>query len=148
MPRVISSFVEARNVVVAPSGGVKRDDVDPSGDSKKGFGHVPFHRDEYCGDITAYFNVDLAQIRGFRLGDVCEQLLIALGLYKIRRLLHDGLRFRTACDLELASDIRVTRPQNFMLPTLKDLDEAIPRLVEACGKHFASPPVTIVTFKG
>lgn len=41
------------------------DEVDPSGDMKKGFGHVPFLRDEYTARrITAYFNLDLAPALG------------------------------------------------------------------------------------
>jgi CRISPR-associated protein Csb1 len=57
----------------------------PSGDTGKGFGNVPFARDEWtAGKIVAYFNVDLRQIRSFALGDAAEQLLIALALFKIR----------------------------------------------------------------
>lgn len=82
LPRVLSSFIEARNANLAPGGGVKRDDYDPQGDTKKGFGHVPFHRDEYTGELTVYFNVDISQIRGFRLGEKVEALLIALSLYQ------------------------------------------------------------------
>ena len=69
MPRALTGFIEARGVTVAPSGGVKNDIVNPSGDTKRGFGNVPFHREEYCGEITAYFNLDLALIRGFGLGE-------------------------------------------------------------------------------
>ena len=68
LARCLSSFVEARNVTVASSGGVKKDDLDVKGDASKGFGHVPFSREEYTGEIIAYFNLDLAQIRGYGLG--------------------------------------------------------------------------------
>ena len=147
LPRVLSSFIEARDANVAPAGGVKRDDVDPQGDTKKGFGHVPFHRDEYTGHLTAYFNVDLAQIRGYRLGADAERLLQLLSLYKIRRVLSDGLRLRTACDLEPANEPRVTRPLEFALPTASELEADIPKAVQACRERFAVPTVTKVLYK-
>ncbi len=147
LPRALSSFVEARNVSVAPGGGVKRDDVDPQGDAKKGFGHVPFHRDEYTGQLTAYFNLDLAQIRGFRLGDAAEALLIGLALYKIQRVLSSGLRLRTACDLEPSSEPRVRRPEGFVLPTVEELEEKLPSLISRCAEHFADPAITRVAYK-
>lgn len=147
LPRALSSFIEASNVTVAPAGGVKRDDVDPQGDAKKGFGHVPFHRDEYTGKLTAYFNLDLAQIRGYRLGTKAEELLIAVALYKVQRVLRDGLRLRTACDLEPDGALRIKRPEGFTMPTLADVEKALPGLVKACSEHFASPPVTRVQYK-
>lgn len=147
LPRALSSFIEARNVNVAPGGGVKRDDVDPQGDARKGFGHVPFHRDEYTGEITAYFNVDLAQIRGFRLGKEGEQLLVSLALYKIQRVLRDGLRLRTACDLEPVGTPRVKRPEGYALPSLQDLEGELPKLVKACTERFAEPVVTRVQYE-
>ena len=60
--RALSAFVEADNVQVAPSGGVKNDRVNPSGVTKDGFGNVPFARDEYTAEpITLYVNLDLAR---------------------------------------------------------------------------------------
>lgn len=147
LPRALSGFVEAKDVNVAPSGGVKKDEVNPKGEAKKGFGHVPFHRDEYTGKMTAYFNLDLAQIRGYRLGQDVEDLLTTLAIYKIRRLLDGGLRFRTACDLEVAGDIVVQRPSSFPLPSLKDAEEALPGLIALCKSNFAEPPVTVVKFE-
>jgi CRISPR-associated protein Csb1 len=147
LARSLSSFVEARDITVAPGGGVKRDDVDPQGDTKKGFGHVPFHRDEYTGAITAYFNLDLAQVRGFGLGAAAETLLLALALFKIRSLLHEGLRLRTACDLEPAEEIRVIRPEGFEIPALTELREAMPALIGEASSLFADPPVTEVVYR-
>ena len=73
LPRVLSSFIEAADAAVAQSGGVKNDHVNPSGDTAKGFGNVPFSRDEYTSSkITAYFNIDLSQLRGFGLGQHVE----------------------------------------------------------------------------
>ncbi len=147
LPRVLSSFIEARNANLAPGGGVKRDDYDPQGDTKKGFGHVPFHRDEYTGELTAYFNVDVSQIRGFRLGEKVEALLIALSLFKIQRFLRVGLRLRTACDLEPASELKVKRPEGFEMPDLDEIEEALPTLIEAAKEHFADPSVTQVRYQ-
>lgn len=149
LPRALSAFIEAGSVTVAPSGGVKKDEVNPSGDTSKGFGHVPFHRDEYCGKITAYFNLDLAQIRGYGLGDAAEQLLIGVALFKIRRFLETGLRLRTACDLEADGDgsARVTRPKGFTLPPLAEIEKGLPDLINAAKSKFHSPAVTKVKYE-
>lgn len=153
LPRALTAFIEAANITRATSGGVKNDIVNPAGDAKKGFGNVPFHREEFCGTITAYFNLDLALIRGFGLGADAERLLVALALYKIRRFLLDGLRLRTACDLELDEDhpdsLVVKRPKSgaFALPTLADLEAALPGLIQAAAGAFANPPRTEVTFE-
>jgi len=147
LPRALTAFIEATNVTVAAGGGVKLDQVNPSGDPKKGFGHVPFHRDEYCGDITAYFNLDLAQIRGYGLGDEAEQLLIAVAIYKIVCFLEQGLRLRTACDLEVKGDICITKPSGFDLPSRAQLESALPDLIKAASSRFASPPVTQVRYE-
>lgn len=144
--RSLSSFVEARNVTVASSGGVKKDDLDVRGEASKGFGNVPFAREEYTGEIIAYFNLDLAQIRGYRLGREVEELLVAMSLYKIRKFLNEGLRFRTACDLELA-EITVKRPQHFKLPALEDIEGTLPGLIARAKDRFANPPVTEVVYE-
>jgi CRISPR-associated protein Csb1 len=147
LPRALSGFVEAKNANVAARGGVKKDEVNPSGDTKKGFGHVPFHRDEYTGDITAFFNVDMAQIRGYRLGKDVEDLLTVLAIYKIRKVLSEGLRFRTACDLEIDGDILAKRPIGFSFPSLNDVEGALPDLIARCRPNFAEPVVTTVKFE-
>lgn len=147
LPRVLSAFIEAHNVGIAASGGVKFDQVDPKGDTKKGFGHVPFARDEYTAKpITAYFNLDLAQLRGYGLGDAAERLLIAIALYKIQRFLSFGLRLRTACDLEPVGKLQVKRPQEFELPSLDALEGALPGLIEKASPAFADPRVTIIQY--
>lgn len=147
--RVLSGFIEARDVAVVTSGGVKNDHVDPSGDSKKGFGNVPFSREEYTAKrIVAYFNLDLAQLRAYRLGEAAEALLAALALWKIHALLGDGLRLRTACDLEV-SGITVTRPAGWSLPDRDALEAVIPTLIASAGEAglIASPPVTVVHYQ-
>lgn len=148
LPRVLTSFIEAEDVKTATSGGVKNDSVNPRGETSKGFGNVPFARDEFVSPkITAYFNIDLAQIRGFRLGDKEERLLVGLCLYKIRRLLDQGLRLRTACDLDV-DEIIVKRPQSFELPSTQSLAKELPELISMVGSEgrFAEPVTTVVTY--
>jgi len=149
LPRALSAFIEAEQVRVAASGGVKNDTVNPSGDTAKGFGNVPFARDEYVSPkITAYFNLDLAQLRGYGFSAPVTELLIALSLFKIRRFLATGLRLRTACDLDLDS-LTVTRPEAFEIPTLDDLETTLPGLITAARGEgvFAQPAVTEVTYR-
>ena len=149
LPRSLSAFVEAENAKVAASGGVKNDSVNPSGDTGKGFGNVPFARDEWVAEkITAYFNVDLRQIRAFGLGDDVERLLITLALFKIRKFLVEGLRLRTACDLDV-NGVAVTRPERFDLPTLEDLESELPVLIESVASKglFGESRVLTVQYK-
>jgi CRISPR-associated protein Csb1 len=149
LPRVVSAFIEAEDVKLAQSGGVKNDHVNPSGDTAKGFGNVPYSRDDYTAPkITAYFNIDLAQIRGFGLGQAVEQLLTALALYKIRRFLDEGLRLRTACDLEVRK-LTVTRPNAWAFPERAQLEQALPGLISAVAaeNRFAEPRVTVVKWE-
>jgi CRISPR-associated protein Csb1 len=158
LPRVLTSFVEATNVDVAASGGVKNDSVDPTGKkfgagAGEGFGNVPFQRDEFTGDIKAFFNVDLGQIRAFGFEPAVNDLLIDLCLFKIFRLLTQDLRLRTACDLQV-TEIRVTRPKADQPVTpddaekmLAEIEQRLPKHIAACKKHFADPAVTETVFK-
>lgn len=147
LPRALTGFIEADGVSVAASGGVKNDSVNPSGDTAKGFGNVPFHREEFTGNITAFFNLDLALIRGFGLGEDVEKLLIALALFKIQKFLRDGLRLRTACDLEIRGDLTVQRPVGFAVPSLAEIEAVLPTLVTASSKDFANPSATELGFE-
>jgi CRISPR-associated protein Csb1 len=104
--------------------------------------NVPFHRDEFCGNITAFFNVDLAQIRGYGLGDAVEKLLYTLALYKIRSLLDNPFRPRTACDLEVENLTVVKLKTGFELPALKEIEAALPSFVKSCTDKFAKPTTT------
>lgn len=132
LPRTISAFIEAKDVRVAASGGVKINRVEPT--LKEGEGNVPYSRDEYTGDITAYFNLDLAQIRAFGLGRSVEKLLIGLALFKIQKFLAVGLRLRTACDLAL-EELKVTHPEGFKLPELTALEGLLPSLIDTVKKE-------------
>ena len=156
LPRVLSSFIEAADVREAQSGGVKNDHVKPGkgGEgqtSKEGFGNVPFARSEFTSPkIIGYFNLDLAQVRAFGLGDAVTHLLIALALFKIQALLHSGLRLRTACDLEVKdSGFVVKRPQGFAMPTLAELETSLPDLIKtvAAEQHWPADRVTHVTWE-
>lgn len=147
LPRALTAFIEAEDIAVAASGGVKNDAVNPSGDTGKGFGNVPFHREEFTGSITAFFNLDLALIRGFGLGADVEKMLVALALFKIQRFLRGGLRLRTACDLEVEGKLIVQRPETFTVPTLVELEKELPALIKAASAGFANPAVTVVKFE-
>ena len=133
--RAVSAFIEAKEARVAASGGVKNDHVNPSGDTKAGFGNVPFARDEYtASEITCFINLDLAQIRGYGLGEDATNLIILLALHRVRRLLDNDLRLRSACDLEPADrdNIDAARPKGFSLPSLDELEKALPAAIAKC----------------
>jgi CRISPR-associated protein Csb1 len=150
LARALSGFIEARNVRAVESGGVKNDRVNPSGDTRQGFGNVPFHRTEFTAEkIGAFFNLDLAFLRGYGLGDEATDLLIALALFKIRQFLSNGLRLRTACDLESKNSLVVTRPSGFAVPEEKTLVETIQSKIAACRHQqlFVVPPITEVTWE-
>jgi CRISPR-associated protein Csb1 len=156
LARALSGFIEARDARVVTSGGVKHDRVkastsraDEGGQAKDGFGNVPFHRDEYvAGSITAYFSLDLAQLRGLGLGAEAERFLVALALWKVHRFLETGLRLRSACDLDLAAPVRVARPAGWALPARAALEEVLGASIRALAEAgaFARPPVTEVTY--
>lgn len=144
--RALTAFIEADGVQVAASGGVKNDHVNPSGDAKAGFGNVPFARDEYTAErITLYVNLDLAQMRGYGLGDAAERMLILLALYKLRALTSEGMRLRTACDLAVqAEEIRATLPDGWVPPALGDLEQGLRAAISECEDRMT---VTEVTFE-
>ena len=156
LSRAVSGFIEASGIQVVTSGGVKNDRISPSKDAdagataKEGFGNVPFHRDEYVANrLVAYFNVDLAQLRSYGFDDDATRFLFVLTLWKIRRFLGDGLRLRTACDLD-ATEVRVTRPEAWSLPERTSLESELHDLVERLGASgaFAKPPITVVSYGG
>ena len=146
--RILSGFIEASGVAGAESGGVKNNIVQPK--LKGGEGNVPFHRTEFTArEIKAYFNLDLALLRGYGLPDEATRLLIALSLFKVQRFLSTGLRLRTACDLEMDGEFTVTRPYGFLLPADEDLLDECKKLIVTCKSksHFAAPAITEVKWK-
>jgi CRISPR-associated protein Csb1 len=85
-------------------------------------------------------------------------LLIALALFKIQKFLHDGLRLRTACDLEIkeGSKLEIQRPREFAMPSLTELEAELPKLIRAVSeekdaegksRHFANPSSTILKYE-
>lgn len=146
LARAMSSFIEARGVRIAQSGGVKNDRVNPSGAAKEGFGNVPFARTEFtAASITAFMNLDLRQIRSYALPDEAATLLQLLALYKFRKVLVDGLRLRTACDFDVRA-VKTTAPSGFALPPIEALEADLPTAIRACRHLFADPPVSRVRF--
>ena len=168
--RSVSAFVEARDAEPAVSGGVKNDRVSPSPkdvvaaikdagrerqgklDSTEGFGNVPYSRTNMYSAkaITAYFNLDLSQIRAYGLGENAERLLTVLALWKIRKVLETGLRFRTDCDLIQVGELKVSGVGGDVseIPETAALEAELPALLRACDAEglFVQPPVTEVAF--
>jgi CRISPR-associated protein Csb1 len=154
VPRSLSGFIEAEGVTRVNTGGVKNDRVQPSKDegagrtASEGFGNVPFHRTEFVAEhITAYFNLDLDQLRAYRLGVEMERLLFALALFKVQKFLATGLRLRTACDFA-AAPIVVKAPLDVQIPAFAELVAALPGFIRGASKHFSSPAVTTTIFAG
>lgn len=160
--RALTAFIEAEGVRVAASGGVKNDHVKPgtekNGDelsaekrtAAEGYGNVPFHRDEFTArTITLFINVDLAQIRGYGLGEEPTTLLTLLAMFKVRALLDGKLRLRTACDFKVISDTVRATNTDFVLPPRQELVVELQAAIKTCGAHFAKADgVTTVTYAG
>ena len=100
--------------------------------------------------MKAYFNLDLAQLRGYGLGSQATELLIALSIFKVRRFLSTGLRLRTACDLDVDGQLSAQRPADFAIPDEASLLKTCKALIEACAGNgdFAKPAVTRIEWKG
>jgi CRISPR-associated protein Csb1 len=156
-PRALSAFIEASGVGRADSGGVKFDRVLPKPgvagvDAKGGYGNVPFSRTEFTAkSITAFFSLDLAQIRGYGMGDDATNLLIALSLWKVRQFLDSNMRLRAACELELTESgkekaIRDKPAGGFTTLSSSDLAGLIGDLIKKCKPQFAEPTVTVLTW--
>lgn len=151
LTRLLSGFIEARDVLVAESGGTKFDKnaarMTETGNAETGYGTLPFHRTEFTAKkITAYFNLDLALLRGYGLNENATNLMIALSLFKVRRFLSTGLRLRTACDLDCIGNLKVTKPLEFTIPDEKTLLGECTRLISACTNAglFTDPAITTV----
>ncbi len=154
LTRILTGFIEAKDVSVAESGGTKFDKnaarLTETGDAETGYGTLPFHRTEFTAEkTTAFFNIDLALLRGYGLGKEATRLLITLALFKIQRFLSTGLRLRTACDLKVKGGLVVTNPEGFSIPEESDLLAKAKVLIEKCAaqKLFADPPVTEVQWE-
>jgi CRISPR-associated protein Csb1 len=154
LARAMSAFIEADGVAVAASGGVKNDHIMPGKEegktSAEGFGNVPFHRDEFTAKaITLFANVDLAQIRGYGLGESATRLLTLLSLYKIRGLVDGKLRLRTACDFKVTTDSVRASNGGFVLPSRADLVADLAPAIASSAPMFAKENgVTTLTYAG
>lgn len=155
-PRALSAFIEATGVGRADSGGVKFDRALPKPsvagvDAAGGYGNVPFHRTEFTAKaITAFFSVDLAQIRGYGLAPEATQLLIALSLWKVRQFFDSNMRLRAACELELldANVAMTVKGAKQSLPSADELKKQVESLIAKCKPHFADPAITQLTWTG
>jgi len=153
--RAVTGFIEAADAREVLSGGVKNNPIDPTGKiravnlfDKDVYSNVPYHRTEFtAAHLTAYFNLDLALLHGYSLGPSPTELLIALALYKIRRLLFGGLRLRTACDLTIENELAIDSPTGFVMPSAEVLLDVIRKNIVECSKQglFVNPPVTELT---
>lgn len=128
--RAVTAVMEAHDVSPVVSGGVKRDDVNPTvGENRnatEGYGFVPFGRTEYTArEIVLDVAIDVDQIRGYGLPEDATKLLVDVALWEVRNLVDKPLRLRTACDLELDGPVTVRRPDDWELPSLDLLAEAI-----------------------
>ncbi len=148
-PRAVTGFIEAEDVKKVVSGGVKNSPVDPKGElqvaeaeqGEKGvYSNVPYTRIEFTARrITAFFNIDLSLIRGYKLPESAGRLLTALALLKIRRFLATELRLRTACDLMLDGDVKSAA---FEVPAEPELLGEVQQYIQASKPQFADPVVT------
>ena len=152
--RALTGFIEAEGINEVVSGGVKNNPLDPTGKirannyDKDVYGNVPYHRMEYTAErIVAYFNFDISIFEGYGLPKEAKELLIALGLYKVRRLLNQGLRLRTACDFVVKDEIRVVSPGDFVIPDEANLLTIVQERIQACNSSglFAVPAVTEIS---
>ena len=150
-PRALTGFIEAENIREVSYGGVKNNPFDPKGvirtaeNPKNVYGNVPYHRTEYTAEkTTAFFNLDIALLKGYHLPEEALDLLIAISLFKIRKFLSTGLRLRTACDYRTVGDIKVTNIEEFIIPSEDELLNKIKTLIKACAgkKLFPEIPVT------
>ena len=164
--RAVSAFIEADNARESEYGGVKRDHVttsvtaadgdtadegakEPAGDASTGMGSIPYHRVDYTAEkITAYFNVDVGQIRAYGLKDHEERLLETLALWKIRRFLESPFRPRTACDLRIVADTIQVSPAS-SLPATADLEGRLADLIAECRSSMGGGDgITTVQYTG
>ena len=142
LPRLLSGFIEATDAAPADYGGVKVNAINPKGvPGQDGSGNVIYHRTEFTGPLTAFFNFDLSMLRGYRLGEPAERFLIALAYFKIRRFLTYGLRLRTACDLTPVGQVEEC-------PLEATTAERLTGAVVDCRAAglFAEPAVTVVVW--
>ncbi len=136
--RAITAFIEAADVREAHSGGVKKDSVHISSDSKagrdakQGYGMIPFDRLEWTArKILLCVDIDLAQLESYGLGERETDLLKNLARLQLRKLVNGGLRLRTACNLVLDDEDEVRDHSGAPLPSEEELSSRISESVSA-----------------
>jgi CRISPR-associated protein Csb1 len=148
VPRALSAFIEAADVMRAQSGGVKKDDISHKTEegqkAAEGYGHVPYPRTEFTAKrVTAYFHLDLKQIRSYGLSSEATNLLMALALFKVRMWLDSGMVLRTNCKFALENGIRLKEPKDYRLPELPILTQALKHFIQQCRGLFSSGTTTV-----
>ena len=138
--RAITAFIEAEDVWVAHSGGVKTDNVrrgqQEGGGSREGYGMVPFHRTEYtAAKITLHVALDTGLLRSYGLSDEAADLLETIARWELASLLSQQMRLRTACTLTVDGDV----PAVFADPS--SLAERIARLSRRCPELEGVTPI-------
>ncbi|MGH9155487.1 MAG: type I-G CRISPR-associated RAMP protein Csb1/Cas7g [Acidimicrobiales bacterium] len=149
--RALSAQIEAIDVKPAHLGGVKRDhvrhEISDTGGSAEGYGTIPYHRTEYSArTIRASFNLDLAQIRSYGLGEDATALLVAIARWEIAALLDQPLRLRTACDLERPPGAIVDRSGQ-SLPSIESLAGEVREGIAACVGLFVGVTPMVVKWR-
>ena len=138
LPRMLTAHLEAFDAARVRSSGVKFDKL-----GKTSSGQPIFSVDEEtAGEIVATFVIDLALLRSFGRGDrglngAQKELLLALALWKIERLLRGPFRYRSNCDLEL-HELRIRGREESVELHAIDIKTAIEKA------EFRGPAVTPV----
>jgi CRISPR-associated protein Csb1 len=142
LSRVITAHHEAFGADRVGLSGVKFDKL-----GKTTSGQPIFSVDkETAREIRATFVIDLSLIRSFGRGENGlnanqKQFLLELALWKIGRLLSGPYRFRSGCDLKLASLARIENGTPAELPPT-ELQRDISAAIQNAG--FADPRITQV----
>lgn len=150
--RALSAQIEAIDVKPAHLGGVKRDHVrhgiTDTGGSSEGYGTIPYHRTEWAArTIRASFNLDLAQIRSYGLGDDATGLLVAIARWEVATLLDQPLRLRTACDLERQAHGDVRDRGGQPLPSTEALAGEVRAGIVACAELLDGGAPIVVSWR-
>ena len=152
LPRALTAFIEAEDVNAVAFGGVKLDRIQPEstgdktpyGKAKDGYGNVPHHIEDFTGSIYAYFNLDLALLRGLGLPDGSPDLLVWLAFFKIRKFLSEGLNLRSRCRLQLVAIETVGALKGrFELPELEVIVPVLKRSIQGAAAQFSKSPLPV-----
>jgi CRISPR-associated protein Csb1 len=139
IPRVLTASLEALGAARVSTSGVKFDKL-----GKTTSGQPIFAKDEETADsIVATFVIDISLIRSFGRGDdglseAQKQLLLSFSLWKIQQLVSSPFRYRSGCDLEMAS-LKIDGEE------VQGLNIDITACITAAG--FADPCITDVYWK-